>query len=306
MKICIFGNKHLTKEFIELCFKEDIHIDTLVSIATSEVDSNQISGFDSDLVSYAKSIGCHIFLAKKYSLNDQVSLNFFIEKKFDLGICLGWQRLIPEKILEVFSNGVFGWHGSLFKFPNGRGRSPINWSIRLGAKKIYLNFFRYDSQVDNGSLYETIDVDIEADEYVFDVQKKMVVIQKNGFLRLISSIKNNSLFLKEQPTGPFIVFPKLSEESGFIEVKKMTRDEALNIIKSCSHPFPGAFVVSESKKFKLRIWRAHATASSQLKVNKFNCKKIYNTYFIRFCDGLLEVDDHKELYDDASSVEKLS
>jgi len=306
MKICIFGNKHLTKKFIALCLSEGVNFDTLVSISTSKVDSDQISGFDSNLVAYAKSTECNIFLTKKYSLNDKESLNFFLEQKFDLGICLGWQRLIPDEVLETFSNGIFGWHGSLFKFPNGRGRSPINWSIRLDARKIYLNFFRYDSQADNGQVYETVEVNIEASEYISELQEKLLVVQKNGLLRLISSINNNSLVLKKQPTGPFIVFPKLSEGSGLIEVKKMTLDEALNIIKSCSRPFPGAFVISVSKKFKLRIWRAYATDSSEIDVDKFTCRKISNTFFIRFCDGLLQVDDFEELYGDVNAVEKLS
>ena len=227
MKICVFGNKHLTKEFIELCFSQGVPIDTLICISTSEVDTKQISGFDSYLASHAKSLGCRIFFAKKYSLNDEASLKFFAEEKFDLGIRLGWQRLIPGEILKTFSNGVFGWHGSLFKFPNGRGRSPINWSIRLGAKKIYLNLFRYDSEADNGALYETIGVDIGPNEYVSEVQKRLVFIEKDSFLRLISSIKNRTLLLKEQPVGPFIMFPKLSEESGFVQVAKITRDEAL-------------------------------------------------------------------------------
>ena len=60
MKICFFGNKQLTREFLEYCVNEGVLIDTLVSISTSEVDADQISGFDSTLVSYARSVGCNI------------------------------------------------------------------------------------------------------------------------------------------------------------------------------------------------------------------------------------------------------
>lgn len=306
MKICIFGNKNLTKEFIELSLSEGVSIDTLVSVSNDEVDINQISGFDPDLASYAKSKGCRIFPAKRYSLSDEESLSFFVEEKFDLGICLGWQRLIPGEILNTFSIGVFGWHGSLFKFPNGRGRSPINWSIRLGAKKIYLNFFRYDSQADNGAVYETIGVDISPNEYVSEIQKRLVIVQKEGFLRLISSIKNDTLILRGQPMGPFIVFPKLSEGSGFIEVSKMTREEALNIVRSCSRPFPGAFVVSTSKEFKLRIWRAYAIDPPENVIEKFTIKKNSEGFLIRFCDGFIQIDDFDEVSGNVSSVGFLS
>ena len=254
---------------------------------------------------YARSVGCNIFLTSKYSLNNEESLNFFSTEKFDLGICLGWQRLIPSEILETFCNGVFGWHGSLFKFPNGRGRSPINWSIRLGANKIYLNFFRYDAQADNGALYETIDVNIEPNEYVSDVQRKVLNVQKKGFLRLISSIRNQDLVLKEQPVGPFIVFPKLTEGSGLIEVGKISRNEALDIVRSCSHPFPGAFVVSDSTEFKLRVWRARLSESSNHMIDKYELKKSNSGFLIRFCDGLIEVDDYEVVYGDFSLVKRL-
>jgi len=305
MKICVFGNKHLTKKFMALCLREGVFFDTLVSVSTNTVDSNHISGFDPDLVAFARSADCSVFLAKKYSLNDQESFNFFAAQKFDLGICLGWQRLIPSDILKTFSNGVFGWHGSLFKFPNGRGRSPINWSIRLGATKVYFNLFRYDSKADNGQVFETVEVNIDPDEYISDVQEKLLVIQKNGLLKLIASINNKCLILKKQPIGPFIEFPKLSENSGLIEVEKMTRGEALNIIKSCSRPFPGAFVISKSKKFKLRIWQAYATDSIGINVEKFTCVKVSNAFFIRFGDGILKVDDFEELQCNAGFVENL-
>jgi methionyl-tRNA formyltransferase len=305
MKVCLFGNKHLTRKFIELCILNRVCIDTLVSVSVSEVDSSQISGFDKGLTSYAESVGYRIFLTSKYSLNDPDSVKFFVTERFDLGVCLGWQRLIPDEIIETFSHGIYGWHGSLFKFPSGRGRSPINWSIRLGAEKIYFNFFRYDSKADTGSLYETIEVNIEPNEYVDDVQLKLTYVQLEGFKRLLSSIKNNSLALKEQPLGPSIFFPKLTEESGFIEVSKISKYDALNIVRSCSRPFPGAFVVSDSKECKLRLWRVRISDLPFDSIDKYSLRKIGKSFFIRFYDGLMEIDEYQEVYGDFSSALRL-
>jgi len=293
MKICLFGNKALTREFLKYCYGEEVHIDSLISVSTNKDSSRLIAGFDANLQEYANDHGTRIYLAPKYSLNDEASLNYINEEKFDLGISLGWQRLIPDEILETFGHGVFGWHGSMFEFPNGRGRSPINWSIRLGGEIIHLNFFRYDAGVDTGQLYETIEVPILQSDYISDVQAKVLEIQKGGFSRLLKSMNEGKLRLTNQPGGPFIDFPKLTEETGLIEVSKMTRKMALNIVRSCSSPFPGAFAISECGNFKLRIWKARLAEDTGQVPETSSITKNDNDFYLRFVDGLLLVTEYQ-------------
>ena len=50
------------------------------------------------------------------------------------------KRLIPIDILEQFSVGAFGMHGSSMDLPLGRGRSPLNWSLIEGRKFFYKSF----------------------------------------------------------------------------------------------------------------------------------------------------------------------
>ena len=90
-----------------------------------------------DYIRTPKQDGC-VFCVKHKSNKDK---NFFRTKAFDIGLCTSWQRIIPKDVLSCFRFGVFGWHGSGFEFPNGRGRSPINWSIRLGLNSIFHNCF---------------------------------------------------------------------------------------------------------------------------------------------------------------------
>ena len=49
-------------------------------------------------------------IAKDYSLKDSFSRSYFENKKFNLGISYGWQRLIPQYVLSRFQKGVFGFH----------------------------------------------------------------------------------------------------------------------------------------------------------------------------------------------------
>lgn len=67
-----------------------------------------------------------IYQADSYSLKSKADNKFFAgAKEFSLGFCIGWQRLIPVSVLERFSVGVFGMHGSVRNLPFGKGRSRL-------------------------------------------------------------------------------------------------------------------------------------------------------------------------------------
>ena len=60
----------------------------------------------------------------------------------DIIFCMGWQRLIPEWLLNDLSVGAFGMHGSNKPLPHGRGRSPLNWSLIQDKNMFHLTSIR--------------------------------------------------------------------------------------------------------------------------------------------------------------------
>ena len=94
-----------------------------------------------------------VYTSHKYSLKSEEDFAFS-KNNFQIGFVVGWQRLIPENILDTFI-GVFGMHGSAMKLPKGRGRSPMNWSIIEGRKVFYTNLFKYNSGADDGDVLDT-------------------------------------------------------------------------------------------------------------------------------------------------------
>ena len=147
-----------------------------------------------------------------------------------------------NNILNTFKYGVFGWHGSGFNLPNGKGRSPLNWSIRLGCKKVFHNCFKYSENPDEGDIFDIKKILIDDEDYIYDLQVKALEHIKESSVKLINSIINSDLTLKQQPKHPSIWLPKLSEESGLLTLDNMIMRDAINITRSCSHPFPGAFI----------------------------------------------------------------
>ena len=87
--------------------------------------------------------------------------------------CLSWHWIIDPSFLRLFPLGVFGWHGSMFRLPHGSGRSPINWSIRLGAREVWMTCFQYSEIADHGPVFNQTSIAIEKADHVGDVLKKV-------------------------------------------------------------------------------------------------------------------------------------
>jgi methionyl-tRNA formyltransferase len=291
MKLCIFGNKVATKELVIELVNAGVNISCVVTLDAHAAKNITISGKDDSLIDFASSQEIHVFNPESYSLKSQKDISFFQTENFDLGLCTGWQRLIPKDVIDSFSHGIFGWHGSGFEFPNGRGRSPLNWTLRLGLKKVFHNCFKYSSGVDDGSVYDTVVIPIEQKDYIIDLQRKAFQHIKRSSLRLITELNDGPIVLTPQPIHPHISLPALDESSGEIFPILMSREQTINIIRSCSKPFPGAFVRHNGAKF--RVWSAKVD-SSYIQTDQ-NVLIVEDKLVISLKDGQIASDDFEVL-----------
>ena len=110
-KIVLFGVKDTTEQIVEYIENEIGHIDLIVTIHPEVLNKNHVSGYKG-LTFFREKYGIEIFQTKNYSLNDKETEAFFENNTFELGISMGWQILIPRQVLNKFSTGVFGFHGS--------------------------------------------------------------------------------------------------------------------------------------------------------------------------------------------------
>ena len=293
MKICLFGNKKATEILLIHLVKENsIKIDSLITLSQASARKVEISGKSDSLLSVASENMVKVHQVNSYALKGENDATYFKRQAFDLGLCTGWQRLIPDEILSTFKFGVFGWHGSGFELPGGRGRSPLNWSIRLGLNHVYHNCFRYDAGVDSGHIYHTHRFDIDDDDYISDLQTKALDHIKDSSLKLIRDCENKCLTLMKQPDYPEILLPKLSPSTGCLSQSVMSSETALRIIRSCSRPFPGAFY--DSKTTRYRIWSAWRKAEfrSDSKICSLEDVSVDNgTLIIKLVDGFILSND---------------
>lgn len=284
--IVLFGCKDTTLHTAK--FLKDLNLKVhLVTIPPEVAADNQVAGYE-DLKN-TSSLFESIYIAKNYSLknDDVVKINRILN--LNLGFCIGWQRLIPIDLLNAFSVGVFGMHGSARDLPFGKGRSPMNWALIEGRKLFHTNLFKYESGVDNGPILDSKTFSINE----FDTAE---TLHYKNTLSMCDLIKSN---LQDLLSGNFKTYaqsiaegesfyPKRSPADGSID----WRDDIYNIdrlIRAVTKPFDGAFSVIKGEKI---IMKRASVFYTDIENHPFKDKKLGkildvfpNTKFLVRCSG---------------------
>ena len=288
-KIVLFGVKKDTYDLYER-FKN--HIDLVITLDDNEIKNYHISGGKK----ISELIDKECYESNSYKFSTQECKSFFINNSFDLGIVYGWQRIIPEYVLDRFSNGIFGFHASPLGLPFGKGRSPLNWSMILGFKQVFNHCFKYNKNVDDGSIYSTTKLDILPWDNISSLREKSLMDAEQSINNLIADFHANQINLQRQDaTKPESFFPKRSIKDGEIDLTKST-DEIYNLIRGVSHPFPGSFLTGLDNS-KITIWDAHPYSYTMFMESKYksgDIVKIFenNSFLLKTIDGVLLVKDY--------------
>ena len=121
-KVVLFGVKDTSENIIRFIHETICPVDLIVTIAKSVTEKNQVSGYKG-LNHLTEELGIPVHEAESYFLTDENTQTFFKENEFDIGISMGWQRLIPKSVLDCFTYGIYGFHGNAGYLPMFVGRT---------------------------------------------------------------------------------------------------------------------------------------------------------------------------------------
>lgn len=244
-KIGVFGCKSTTLFLLE-SLKNSIDISCVITIAPEIGKKNQVADYvDVNEYCERKKVDCYI--AKSYDLKSEIDIDTFKKMKLDIAFVIGWQRLIPKEVLQTFSIGVFGMHGSTDDLPIGRGRSPMNWGIIEQRKHFFTNIFRYDPGVDSGDILDTFVFSIQLNDTSETMHYKNVLAMKTLILKNIDKLINGDIILKKQKDSLPTYYPKRTPEDSLIDWNKdIFQLDAF--IRAVTKPFNGAFSFINSQK----------------------------------------------------------
>lgn len=251
--IVFAGCKDTTLECMSSLIQAGYKIDLLITITAELAQKNMVAGY-MDLRNFAVENGISFYLADSYSLKSERDREGL--KDIDIGLLLviGWQRLIPEWLLERLSIGAFGMHGSSHALPFGRGRSPMNWSLIQNRASFISNLFKYSPGVDDGDILDTQMFDINPFDNARTMHYKSTLAMIELLKRHLKQILNNEFQLRKQMGISPTYYPKRTEDDGIIF---WDRDsfEIYNLVRAVTKPFHGAFTFYNDNK--IRVWSGY-------------------------------------------------
>lgn len=235
-RIAIIGCKSATR-YLYRELAKSMRIDALVTISPEMAQKHRVAGYD-DLSDLAAGLESHV--AHRYALTAEVDFAFFERHRFDVVFVAGWQRLIPDRILQTFARGAFGMHGSAQNLPFGRGRSPMNWSLIEGRRWFFTNLFRYLPGADDGPVIDTACFSINQSDDAETLHFKNLLAMVDLVRKNAAAISDGSARMQPQPSVEPTYYPKREPEDGIIDWEADIF-QIERFIRAVAPPFDGAY-----------------------------------------------------------------
>lgn len=252
-KVVVFGVKDTSENIVSFIQENICPVDLVITISSEVTKKNQVSGYKG-LSVLTEKYKIPVHEADSYFLTDDKTQRFLQENEFEIGISMGWQRLIPPSVLEKFRFGIYGFHGNCGYLPFGRGRSPLNWSIIMGDTRFNLNLFRYDEKADSPNVFDTEMFSITPHDDIRTAQYKNMICSKKLIRKLLKAYQEGTVAIRTDSRDFSSWYQKRTAADGKIDFHQRTR-EIYNLIRGVAAPFPGAFAFIGEEK--ITIWQAH-------------------------------------------------
>ena len=295
--VTVFGVKDTTKAFVEYLNNHVCHVDLVITISEELTKNAVISGYSP--MKELRAQGTEIFETTVYTLDDSITQAFFSENSFHIGISMGWSRLIPESIIDSFSPGIFGLHGSCGYLPFGQGRATLNWSLIRGDSRYVMHLFKMDKYPDSPNIYDKETFEINEFDDIRSIQYKDLIVSRNLVSKLLRDFLAGRPIVTSHANNDVKQWYRgRKPEDGRIDITARTR-EIYNLVRSVTRPFPGAFAEINGKR--ILIWKARPF-DQILDLSAYKLGEIIDILddflLVRTVDGSLLVTD----YDYSSSL----
>ena len=250
ISIAVAGNQWITQYLLQKIIENEIGIDLIINVSDRLKDS--ISGY-ADLAGFAEKNNIELYRPDKYNLKSEKDKKNLLSKKIDIMIVFGWQRLIPDWLIEHCSKGVYGVHGGPEKPPRCRGQAVFNWSLILGYERFYMYMFEIDPGVDSGDIIDLVEFDINPYDDVQSLYHKNCIVSSEMFIKNIPKIIEGSISPMTQVGNP-TVLPKRRPENGGVNWND-SAERIQNFVRALADPYPNAFTCLDEAE--VRIKNAH-------------------------------------------------
>jgi methionyl-tRNA formyltransferase len=244
MKIAFIGAIEFSRRTLELLIemKQDV-----VGVCTLK-DSN----FNTDHCDLA--VLCqenHIPWSYTPNINSAESIKWLADRKPDIIFCFGWSKLLGDKVLNLASLGVVGYHPAAL--PANRGRHPLIWALCLGLKETASTFFFMDEGADTGDILSQLKVEISDEDNATTLYEKITLHALDQIKIFVPQLESGSFPRKPQDHKQANIWRKRNKADGQIDWR-MSALNIHNLVRSLAKPYPGAHFISKGKG--ITVWKS--------------------------------------------------
>ena len=104
-------------------------------------------------------------------LNTDEEIEFFKKAKPDIVVVVAYGKILPKKILNLGKTIFINLHASLL--PRWRGAAPIQRAIMNLEKKTGISIMKINSQLDEGPVCKSYEIDINEKDSSDDLSEKL-------------------------------------------------------------------------------------------------------------------------------------
>ncbi len=281
MRVVFIGSVEFSLHTLEKLIRLDVN---LVGVCTKE--SSSFNGDFADLmpVCVSNSIPClHVD-----DINSEENIEWIKRLNPDVIFCFGWSSLLKERILNIPSMGVIGYHPT--KLPENRGRHPLIWAIALGLEKSASTFFFMEEGADSGDILSQVDFDIYYQDDAQSVYKKVINIALKQIEEFTPKLQNGKHTRIKQNNKDSNIWRKRNEKDGLIDFRMNSRS-IYNLTRALTKPYIGAHINYNEESFS--VWKVKEIDNSQKNIEPgMILKSNDKSFVVKSYNGAIEVVEH--------------
>ena len=177
----------------------------------------------------------------------------------DFLVLSSFGTIIPREILDHAKISSLNVHFS--KLPQYRGASPIQSALLNGDKKTAISFMEMTESLDDGPIFDEVEVDISSKDNRLTLEDKLVSKAKENIVDVIKRISNGLVPVAQNEKSASYC-NKISKADGKINFNKTT-DEILNKHRAF-YGWPGTFFVYKEIPIKVHEMGLFLSESSAM------------------------------------------
>ncbi|MBD5549013.1 MAG: formyl transferase [Lachnospiraceae bacterium] len=280
MKAIFIGCVESSAIFLETLLEEKANIVGVITKEESKLNSDFV-----DLSDIARKNKIPYLYVK--NINDSQTLKFIKELNPDMGFCLGWSQLLRKELLDVFPQGIIGFHPAAL--PQNKGRHPLIWALVLGLDETASSFFMLEESADTGQVISQERVSILYEDNARTLYDKVMNIAKVQLKELWNDICENNVHIIEDKEKKGNIWRKRSKDDGRIDWRMSCRN-IYNLVRALSEPYVGAHFEYNGCDYK--VWETKELEDSlckNIEPGKILEVNDNNRFVIKTGNGLIEV-----------------